>query len=319
MSLAKGTLRTVAVIVHWGPTEPTVQLARALESISAVTGIVVVANDLKPRPDEFPDSASWLTPHGNLGFAGGFRFACDARPDSDVYLLLNNDVSLPEETIDRCLELVCQDQVGVVGPTLFYPRGVQPRPERLTPLFSMRLRRHLVREPTDVTFIPGAIMFIRADCHRQISMDPRFFLLYEETDFLLRVRAAGWRVVVAPDEAWHRVGGTIPSNACAYYTIRNRIWFSRIHGRSWQQAAVFLWLALAFIPRAMAADAVRGRGMTRWENFLLGLWDGIGALPEAGTLLPGEPRFERSPSHMSRPGQNYLRHLRQRREPNHSG
>lgn len=304
MSLARGELQTVAVIVHWGPTAPSVQLAHQLESMSAIADIVVVANDSKPKPPELSNSISWLIPNHNLGFAGGFRFACDARPDADVYVLLNNDVSLPETTVDRCLDLVCEDRVGVVGPTLFYARGVQPRPDRLTPLFSMRLRRHFVKEPTDVTFIAGAIMFIRAECHRQISMDPRFFLLYEETDFLLRVSATGWRVIVAPDRAWHRVGGTMPHDVCAYYSTRNRIWFSRIHGRSWQQVAVVLWLALAFIPRAMAADAVRGRGTTRWASFSLGLWDGVRTLPAADTFLPGEPRFERWKSPTIRHDQN---------------
>jgi len=283
--------RTVAIIVHWGPTEPTLELAHRLEDMPMITEVVVVANDGTSRPDDAPAATGWLVPGGNLGFAGGFRFGADARPDTDVYLLLNNDVRLPEQTVAACLDLAARDGVGIVGPTLVNGDGIQPGPDRLTPVFTVPRRRRRPRpEPEDVAFVPGAILFVRAECHRQVPMDTRYFLYYEETDLARRAAAAGWRVMLSPYQAWHTGGGTIPGNTYAYYCVRNRLWFARVHGRPWQARLLALWLALAALPRYTASDLLRGHGLSRCPFQWRGLLDGIGPLPPVDSPLPDEPR-----------------------------
>ncbi|MBL7491009.1 glycosyltransferase family 2 protein [Frankia sp. AgB1.9] len=288
--LARG-LRTTAVIVHWGPTEPTVELARRLADMSAVTDVVVVANDGSPRPGDLPDAAGWLVPTANLGFAGGFRFGADAVQDTDVYLLLNNDVLLPEQTVAACLTLISRDGVGIVGPTLLNADGIHPGADRLTPVFTVSRRRRRGRpEPADVAFVTGAILFVRAECHRQVPMDTRYFLYYEETDLARRAAAAGWRVMVSPYQAWHTGGGTVPGNAYAYYTVRNRLWFARVHGQPWRARAAALWLTFFALPRYLASDLAHGRGLSLWRSYGRGLIDGVGPLPPVDSPLPDEPR-----------------------------
>ncbi|OHV44487.1 glycosyl transferase [Pseudofrankia sp. BMG5.36] len=278
-------------MVHWGPTEPTVELARRLEAMPAVTEVVVVANDGARRPDDVPPATAWLVPGANLGFAGGFRFGADARPDTDVYLLLNNDVRLPERTVVACLDLISRPGVGIVGPTLLNADGIHPGADRLTPLFAVPRRRRRGRpEPADVAFVTGAILFVRAECHRQVPMDTRYFLVYEETDLARRAAAAGWRVMISPYQAWHTGGGTIPSTSYVYYSTRNRLWFARIHGRPWQAGAAAVWLALVRLPRSAGANLLRGRGLASWRYAWHGLRDGIGPLPSADSPLPDEPR-----------------------------
>jgi len=283
--------RTTAVIVHWGPTEPTVELARQLDHMAAVTDVVVVANDGRPRPGGLPAAADWLVPGANLGFAGGFRFGADARQDTDVYLLLNNDVLLPERTAVACLDLVSRDGVGIAGPTLLNADGIHPGADRLTPLLTVPRRRRRSRpEPADVAFVTGAILFVRAECHRQVPMDTRYFLYYEETDMAHRAAAAGWRVMVSPYQAWHTGGGTVTGNAYAYYTVRNRLWFARVHGRPWRARALALWLACVALPRYAVSDLVHGRGLSLCQSYGQGLVDGVGPLPPVDSPLPDEPR-----------------------------
>jgi GT2 family glycosyltransferase len=283
--------RTTAVVVHWGSTGPTVELARRLAGMSALTDVVVVANDGRQRPGDLPATADWLVPGANLGFAGGFRFGADARPDTDVYLLLNNDVLLPERTVVACLDLISRDGVGIVGPTLLNADGIHPGADRLTPLFAVPRRRRRGRpEPADVVFVTGAILFVRAECHRQVPMDTRYFLYYEETDLAYRATAAGWRVMVSPYQAWHTGGGTVPGTAYAYYTVRNRLWFARVHGRPWRACAVALWLAFFALPRYAVSDLAHGRGRALCRSYGRGLIDGVGPLPPVDSPLPDEPR-----------------------------
>lgn len=300
--LLESTFRTVAIIVHWGPVEPTVKLVSELVKIGSITVVVVVANDGRTRPSTISEKADWLVPTSNLGFGGGFRFGCDAYPDTDVYLLLNNDVSLPEWTVNACLDVIRRNGVGIVGPTLVGARGVNPEYAWLTPLFRLRARRRPVAGPTETNFVAGAIMFIRTECHRQVPMDPRFFLFYEDLDLAHRVRAAGWQVMISPYQAWHRIGGTIPRNSNAYYSVRNRLWFARIHGRRWQTVTLAVWLTVVFVPRATAAGLLRGYGLRHCRFRWRGLLDGIGTLPAAGTLLPDEPRTARWDRNTGRPG-----------------
>ncbi|WP_076816712.1 glycosyltransferase family 2 protein [Pseudofrankia asymbiotica] len=283
--------RTTAVIVHWGPTEPTVELARRLDDMSAVTDVIVVANDGSLRPGDLPAATNWLVPGANLGFAGGFRFGADAQQDTDVYLLLDNDVLLPERTVLACLDLVSREGVGIVGPTLLNADGIHPGADRLTALFTVPRRRRRGRpEPADVVFVPGAILFVRAECHRQVPMDTRYFRYYEGTDLALRAVAAGWRVMVSPYQAWHTGGGTVPGNAYAYYTVRNRLWFARVHGHPWRARAVALWLAFAALPRHTVFDLAHGRGLSLCRSYGRGLVDGVGTLPPVDSPLPDEPR-----------------------------
>jgi len=284
--------RATAVIVHWGPVEPTARLAARLARMSRIEGIVIVANDGAARPAELPASAEWLVPRTNLGFAGGFRLGAAARPDSDAYLLLNNDVRLPERTLDACLDLLTRDGVGIVGPTLLNADGIHPSPDRPTSLFAMRRRRGAIQpgEPADVDFVAGAVLLIRAECHRQAPMDTRYFLAYEEADLAWRARAAGWRVVVSPHQAWHTGAGLIPGNTSTYFTTRNRIWFARVHGSPGRGVAVALWLALGAVPRSAGSDLLRGRGVARCRFAWHGLLDGIGPLPPVDRQFPDEPR-----------------------------
>ncbi|WP_238439737.1 FkbM family methyltransferase, partial [Frankia sp. AgB1.8] len=286
-----------AVIVHWGRTESTARLAARLDQMSRIDGVVVVANDGAARPAGLPATIEWLVPHANLGFAGGFRLGAAARQDSHAYLLVNNDVWLPERTLGACLDLLAHDGVGIVGPTLLDPEGIHPAPERPTALSLTSRRRHAAgpNEPADVPFVTRTVLLIRAECHRQVPMDTRYFLGYEDADLAWRARAAGWRVIASRHQAWHTGGGVMRGDAMTYFTTRNRIWFARAHqGRSGVAGA--LWLALGTVPRSAGSDLLRGRGLARCRFAWHGLLDGIGPLPPADRPFPDEPR----PTHWER-------------------
>jgi FkbM family methyltransferase len=162
-------------------------------------------------------------------------------------------------------------------------------------MFAVPRVRRLARpgEAADVAFVTGAILLISARCHRQVPMDTRYFLVYEEADLAVRARAAGWRVMVSPYQAWHTGGGTIPGNTYTYFTARNRIWFARVHGGPRRGVAVALWLALATVPRSAGSDLLRGRGVARCRFAWHGLLDGIGPLPPVGQPFADEPRPRR--------------------------
>jgi N-acetylglucosaminyl-diphospho-decaprenol L-rhamnosyltransferase len=293
---AASGLRTTAVIVHWGTLRQTVTLARELCDRIGIDEVLVVSNDLQPRPPDLARAAHWLIPSRNLGFAGGFEHAYRVRPGADCYLLLNSDVHLDEACIAECQQVLSDPTVGVVAPVLVNSAGLQSGVGRLSrPLFV----GHLLNYPTservcDAEWVTGAVMFIRASCYEHVGFNLSYFLIWEDVDFCYRVRANGWRVAIASRAlAWHQGGAnraTLPAAVGAYYGARNRIWFSRRWGSRSEACLVWLWVAAIITPRTFLADCVKRRSFDRTRSALHALADSLIALPSSTAQLPCEPR-----------------------------
>ncbi|MCK9932321.1 glycosyltransferase [Frankia sp. Mgl5] len=292
-------MKTIAVIVHWGAPDPTTGLATRLDASTQIDQVVVVANDQSPRPAQLPPGVSWLLPPRDLGVGGGFRHAADAFPAASAYLLVTNDVTIAEDTIATCLDLLTGTNIGVVAPTLVVADGVRAAAARLTRFLvaSKVLGRAPASRPSEADWVSGAAMFIKAECHQRVPMDGRFFLGFEDIDFCHRARSAGWSVVVSPARAWRASGGlTSPAHHdyYCYYEVRNRLWFTRVrrwHGRA---ALVTAWTILVTLPRAAVLGLFRGGAARAGSTLVLhGLVDGLGALPPSGDPSPDEPRVTR--------------------------
>lgn len=286
---------TTAVIVHWGDLAPTVSLVQRLSIKTGIDAVVVVANDLQPRPPHLPDSASWLMPPRNLGFAGGFEHGYRSRLGADIYLLLNNDVDIDDACIAECKHVLMDPTIGVVAPVLFNSGGLQSGAGRLRrPLFVTDARNYPTSDRiSDAKWVTGAVMFIRASCYGETGFDLSYFLRWEDTDFCYRVREKGWRVAIASRaKAWHQGGATLPTAgaSASYYAARNRIWFSRRWGTAAEACLVWLWIAAMITPRIFLADCLKRRSLNHTRSTLHALSDGLMTMPPANTVLPDEPR-----------------------------
>ncbi len=284
-------MKTVAVIVHWGPPAPTVDVAERLESCPSIAQVSVVANDGSPRPAELPSATAWLLPPRNLGFGGGFQFAVRDFPGAESYLLVNNDIRIDEVTIRTCLNLLAGSNIGVVAPTLVNGDGLQSGSAKLSPVLTApRARRPPQDRPCEADWVTGAVMFIKAEVLRRVPFDGRYFLGFEDVDFCYRVRDAGWSVVLSPSRAWHTGSTTIPRRGNAYYIVRNRLWFTRIRGWRLRTALAAASTAAVVLPRTVLLDLVRGRGLATSALVRHGLADGLGRLPPPGDPWVDEPR-----------------------------
>lgn len=284
-------LRMAAVIVHWGVPEPSVSLASWLSGQQEVDKVVVVANDRSPRPQSLPPEVTWLLPRRNLGFAGGFEAAAAEIPGFDVYLLLNNDLELSPELLERGLAILADPTVGIAAPALHNERGLWSGAGTVGRLAFRPRERGVGTGLADAEWVAGAVMFIRAQCHQQVGFDQRYFLGFEDVDFCLRARRAGWRVVVDFSvPAWHAGSATMPSNGFLYYHVRNGLWFARRHG-GWPGAAFAAARVATFlVGRTIVADLLRGRGGVRSRTVLRGLADGLWRMPRENAPSGDEPR-----------------------------
>lgn len=158
----------------------------------------------------------------NRGYAGGNNLGLK-HAHGDNIILLNSDV-LAEPSVLKALAgyLSSHPDVGAVSPRLLTQAGVaQPYAFGCDPSLGYLLRRGFcslvlrrsvhdwgVAHPTDVNWISGACFCVRRSVVTQVGLlDDRFFLYFEDNEWCMRMRAAGWRIVYNPSWSVVHLGG----------------------------------------------------------------------------------------------------------------
>lgn len=208
----------------------------------------------------------------NLGFAAGnnvgLRYAL--RHGYDYALLLNNDTEVAPDFLARLIDAAESDpKIGAVGPTItYYERpdliwsagGMIDWKRGIAVMHANEVDSGQYREPTDVDFVTGCALLVKRaalDCAG--LLDERFFMYFEETEWCVRIRRAGFRILHVPRSL---VLHKIPLNArfdkeyLAYYMTRNRLLFLRATGaplRAWLDALLIqdlrTYLSLVMRPK----------------------------------------------------------------------
>ncbi|MBU2994047.1 glycosyltransferase family 2 protein [Octadecabacter sp. 1_MG-2023] len=193
----------------------------------------------------------------NSGFAGGHNQGMAAAPDADFYLILNSDALLRADFFDPLLAAAEQNpDVGLIAPQLEWEDGTPQiscfrfaniaselmRGAQTGPVTSL-LKRYvhaldLPPDPDQIEWCSFACILLRGDMVRQIGpMDEGYFLYYEDSEYGLRARRAGWGVRYVPQaRAVHFRGGSGPVKSAQSthkrlppYFWRSRTRFLRQH------------------------------------------------------------------------------------------
>lgn len=197
---------------------------------------------------------------GNLGYAGAINAALRMAGDAGAYLVLNPDLIILPGSIHALRTRLCSGNAGVVVPLLLdedgsrYPslrrepslcRAVGDAlmgsrvPSRLPWLSEIDHARESYQQAHQVDWATGAALLIRSDVCRTVGeWDERFFLYSEETDYLRRVRSAGFEVWFEPNANMiHSRGGSGSSPALDALMAVNRIRYVRkFHSSLYSQA-----------------------------------------------------------------------------------
>jgi len=278
-----------SVVVHYGPPKPTVRVAKCALTYSA--SVVVVANDRSSRPEELDSRVDWLVPPKNLGFGDGFTWGARHRP-AEIFLVLNNDIIIGDDTVQVCVQAFSDSTIGVVGPVLHYEDGsLQSGAGALSPVIcASRPRIDPGIGGSDCVWVTGAMMFVRASTLYSVGMDGSYFLGYEDADFCIRAREMGWRVrCVGSAPATHFGSRVISGPRWSYYATRNYVWFARSRFGRTRAVAAWIW-QVGLLPRVVLADLVKRRDITSSRLMVLGLRHSLRSKPSAAEgPWKGEP------------------------------
>jgi GT2 family glycosyltransferase len=173
----------------------------------------------------------------NLGPAGGFARGLDhVRRNSDaawVYLCEDDQLRhrLPSRRLSDLIETVERFERTHPGPPVGAALASGRQVDMRTGLTSRHGVRHEVRfEEVDYGPFWGALLSRRV-VDVPIVPDEAMFWWSEDLDYWLRVRTAGFRVVVDTDA--HRAAvnkGSDDEPWCSYYMARNHFYLRRRHG-----------------------------------------------------------------------------------------
>jgi GT2 family glycosyltransferase len=219
---------------------------------------------------EYNSSLTVIENHVNKGFAAACNQGAQGS-SSDYLLFLNPDTMLSLYSLIKPLEFMTQPNntsIGIVGIQLLDgSRKVSrtcarfPTPDRyfikilaLDKLFPRLFKSHFMTEwdhnnSRDVDQVMGAFFLVRRALFEQLGgFDERFFVYFEEVDFALRARKAGWRsYYLSEAQAYHKGGGTSEQVKATrlFYSLRSRILYGFKH-YGWISATC-LMLATVFI------------------------------------------------------------------------
>lgn len=280
------------ITLNWNRRDDTLQCLESLvKSDFPNFRILVVDNgseDGSPEAikEHYP-SVEQIINGKNLGFAGGFnqgfKFALNA--GAEYILIVNNDTTVAPDMLKLLFNAILPEQVGVVSPIILYANkpnkiwsaGAGRNPWTLE-LTENHGRGQTFSEITERDFLSGCGMLIKRVVLENVGLfDDRFFMYYEDSDFALRVRQSGYKMLLVPQaRMWHAVSqssdGTDSPNE-RYWMGKSSVLFFRKHIHGWRRLLIFPLRFGSIFKNTLLL--LRRKKLSSARAYLRGSWEGI--------------------------------------------
>jgi N-acetylglucosaminyl-diphospho-decaprenol L-rhamnosyltransferase len=252
------------VIVNWNSKEYLLQCLQSIEKIyfesQYLIKVIVIDNNSSDLSCHNLDSLSIPFQLVENIHNTGFAAACNqgaSLGDSKFILFLNPDTRLFENSLKVPFEFMnnspdsISNRIGICGVQLIDDLGLVtpscsrfPRPTRILAtmlglrILFPRIKKELMDDwdhsnSTKVDQIKGAFFLVNRKLFNDLSgFDERFFVYYEEVDFSLRAKIAGWdSYFLSSAQIYHRGCGTTDSikGKALFYFLRSRILYIHKH------------------------------------------------------------------------------------------
>jgi hypothetical protein len=291
------------IVLAWNRRQDTLD---CLESLSRLTypnyRVIVVDNCSSDNTVEliaiqYPTVELIINNH-NLGFSGGFnvglRYAL--RRGTDFMLILNNDTISAPNLLDELIRHAEPQSVGMVAPKIYYydePTRIWSVGGDCNPITLEMTHRgngqsdrgqweHVIKRD----FLVGCALLMKRSMLEEIGLfDTGFYpAYYEDADFCLRARRAGFQLLLAPQaKLWHKVAmasGGIGSPQERYLMARQSVRYFRKYVRGWRWLIVLPYRLVSGFKTTWRL--ARQRRFDSIRAYWRGLRDGL-KLPTATT------------------------------------
>ena len=195
----------------------------------------------------------------NLGFAGGNNLGIKAAKGKYLFFL-NNDTLLNPQTSDlRPLisRLESSPKIGMVCPKIRFSWGNQLiQFAGYTPLSPITMRNKAIgcgevdygqyNTPHPTPYAHGAAMMVKREVIEKSGLMPEcYFLYYEELDWSMMIRRAGYDIWYEPAcTIFHKESQSTGQNSLlrTYYLTRNRLLLVRRNPKEFNKTLAYIYL-----------------------------------------------------------------------------
>lgn len=254
------THSAAVVVLHYKNCDDTLACLDSLYEAHPSYRVIVVANAASPgeisRMSAVCDWVAWIPVEGNVGFSAGNTIGMQAAFEDGCQhiILLNNDTVVPKGFISSFIQSIESKKfTGLVSPKIYFAPHCEYHADRYTSEergkviwyaggkidWSNVYASHRgvdevdtgqYNEAVPVDFATGCCMYIsRAVIQSAGFFDEKYFLYYEDVDYSVRAKRAGFEVFYDPSvHIWHKNAASSDAAGSLlhrYYQTRNRLYF----------------------------------------------------------------------------------------------
>lgn len=264
----------VAVILNTNRREDTCAVLASLEQNTYQNHRVIVLDNastdgsVQAIRTAFP-AVQIIELRQNLGYAGNNNVGIQAAlaQGAEWVFVLNEDTILAPDCLARLIEVGQSNlRLGIVGPMVYHYNesnviqsagGKMGRDWQAWHLGQNEQDQGQFSQAHEVDWISGCAILVRREVIEQVGMlDQRFFYYWEETEWCLRAREAGWRIMHIPQaKLWHKgvQRDYQPNPAVTYYATRNHLLMLAKH-----HAPIAAWIATwGLLLRTLASWSIK--------------------------------------------------------------
>lgn len=257
------------IVLNWNGKEDTLDCLMSLRSTDYGNYRVVLVDNGSEDDSvaavrrDFPE-AEVVETGKNLGFAGGNNVGIEyaIKQGADYVFLINNDTIVHPDYLKELVAVAESDaQIGAVGSKIYY----YSEPERIwfaggkinwlknkgEHIGLDEIDKGQFDEIREVGYLTGCALLVKREVvERAGVLEDDYFLYYEDADYSLRIRNAGYKTVYAPkSRIYHKVSrSTKPgSSSYVYYHVRNGLVNARRNGSLAVKVAIYFYALYLFM------------------------------------------------------------------------
>jgi hypothetical protein len=189
----------------------------------------------------------------NLGFSAGnnvgIKYSLEKM--ADFVLLLNNDTEVEKAFLTKLVNrALSNSNIGIFSPLIFFRETEQAwfsggRIDWLR-MKSLHNKESLKQDFSDTDFISGCAMLVRKEVFAKIGLlDEDFFLYWEDADFSVRAKRAGFGLLVVADSVIrHFEKSEKNKKNKTYWLVLSGLLFFQKNAKNWLKTWNYVYILL---------------------------------------------------------------------------
>ncbi|MBU1692982.1 MAG: glycosyltransferase family 2 protein [Verrucomicrobia bacterium] len=270
----------VAVVINWNRPQETRDCLRSLSGTSYLSLTILLVDNgseddsLESIRREFPAVGLIRNPT-NRGFgAAANQGIARARDLGASYVfLLNNDATVAPDALERLVDTADRRGTGAVSPLVLFPEtedriwsaGARRNPLTLGNMDTRHRRRWRSSWPRilERDYLYGCALLLNLKALEVAGgFDERYFMYFEDMDLCLRLKAAGYALLLdSSARAWHAGAASSGGRGTSgerYWSARSSVLFFRKNARGVQWCGILPWRLFSTV-RIMVCLLAAGR------------------------------------------------------------